>query len=199
MRLGVTQQTLSALERHSDKISADRLLQVLHLYGVELVLRQASETSRHAEQDRRVFFQSQVLFWMLCATDSHAKNFSLFMHPGGSYSLTPLYDVLSAYPILGEAPDKLSPFRTKMAMAVRSKNPHWLMRDIQRRHWLVVGHRYGVISAHGQSAERVVDELIALTPEVIKSVRAKLPLDFSEVLAESILGGLQTSADKLAG
>lgn len=53
--------------------------------------------------------------------------------------------------------------------------------------------------AHGQSAERVVDELIALTPEVIKSVRAKLPLDFSEVLAESILGGLQTSADKLAG
>lgn len=45
MRLGVTQQTLSALERHSDKISADRLLQVLHLYGVELVLRQASETS----------------------------------------------------------------------------------------------------------------------------------------------------------
>lgn len=45
MRLGVTQQTLSVLERHSDKISADRLLQVLHLYGVELVLRQASETS----------------------------------------------------------------------------------------------------------------------------------------------------------
>ena len=45
MRLGVTQQTLSALERHSDKISADRLLQVLHLFGVELVLRQASETS----------------------------------------------------------------------------------------------------------------------------------------------------------
>lgn len=157
------------------------------------------ETSRHAEQDRRVFFQSQVLFWMLCATDGHAKNFSLFMHPGGSYSLTPLYDVLSAYPILGEGPDKLSPFRAKMAMAVRSKNPHWLMRDIQRRHWLAVGHRYGVISAHGQSAERVVDELIALTPEVIKSVRAKLPLDFSAVLAERILGGLQTSADKLAG
>lgn len=45
MRLGVTQQTLSALERHSDKISADRLLQVLHLYGVELVLRQGSEAS----------------------------------------------------------------------------------------------------------------------------------------------------------
>lgn len=136
---------------------------------------------------------------MLYASDGRAKNFSLFMHSGGSYSLTPLYDVLSAFPILGEGPGKLSPLRAKMAMAVRSKNPYWLMRDNQCRHWLAVGHRYGVISAHGQSAEQVVDELIALTPEVIKSVRTKLPLDFSEVLAESILGCLQSSADKLAG
>ncbi|HWK63256.1 MAG TPA: helix-turn-helix transcriptional regulator [Eoetvoesiella sp.] len=41
MRLGVTQQTFSALERNAEKISADRLLQVLNIYGVELVLRQA--------------------------------------------------------------------------------------------------------------------------------------------------------------
>lgn len=36
-RLGITQQTFSALERNADKISADRLLQVLSLFGVELV------------------------------------------------------------------------------------------------------------------------------------------------------------------
>lgn len=45
MRLGVTQQTLSALERNSIKISAARLLQVLQLFGVELVLRQVSATA----------------------------------------------------------------------------------------------------------------------------------------------------------
>ena len=44
MRLGVTQQTLSALERNADKVSADRLLQVLSIFGVELVLRQAGDT-----------------------------------------------------------------------------------------------------------------------------------------------------------
>lgn len=43
LRLGVTQQTLSALERNADKVSADRLLRVLHLYGVELVLRKANK------------------------------------------------------------------------------------------------------------------------------------------------------------
>lgn len=39
MRLGVTQQTLSALERNADKVSAARLLQLLSILDVELVLR----------------------------------------------------------------------------------------------------------------------------------------------------------------
>ncbi|WP_439650403.1 helix-turn-helix domain-containing protein [Pollutimonas nitritireducens] len=43
LRLGVTQQTLSAMERNADKISADRLLQVLNIFGVELILRQAGD------------------------------------------------------------------------------------------------------------------------------------------------------------
>ena len=157
------------------------------------------ETSRQSERDRRTFFLSQVLFWMLCAPDGHAKNFSLFLRPGGAYELTPLYDVLSAYPILGEGPGKLSPFRAKMAMAVRSKNPHWVMRDIRRRHWLAMGERYGVVTPDGRGARFVVDDLVARTPDVVSVVRAKLPQGFPEGLADSILGGLQAAADRLAG
>lgn len=37
-RLGITQQTLSALERNANKVSADRLLQLLGILGVEMVL-----------------------------------------------------------------------------------------------------------------------------------------------------------------
>ena len=37
--LGVTQQTLSALERNAQKVSADRLLQLLGILGVEMLLR----------------------------------------------------------------------------------------------------------------------------------------------------------------
>jgi len=44
MRLGITQQTLSALERNADKVSADRLLALLSILGVELVLRQGSDS-----------------------------------------------------------------------------------------------------------------------------------------------------------
>lgn len=37
-RLGITQQTLSALERNANKVSADRLLQLLSLLGVDMLL-----------------------------------------------------------------------------------------------------------------------------------------------------------------
>ena len=45
MRLGVTQQTLSSLERNAEKVSADRLLQLLGILGVELVLRPRGDAS----------------------------------------------------------------------------------------------------------------------------------------------------------
>lgn len=44
MRLGVSQQALSHLERHADKVSADRLLELLSILGVELVMRKTSES-----------------------------------------------------------------------------------------------------------------------------------------------------------
>ena len=42
-RLGVTQQTLSALERNANKVSASRLLALLSVLKVELVLHQGDE------------------------------------------------------------------------------------------------------------------------------------------------------------
>jgi serine/threonine-protein kinase HipA len=151
------------------------------------------------EQDSRDFFKAQLIFWMLCATDGHAKNFSLFLRPGGRYQLTPLYDVLSAYPLLGEGPSKLSPFRAKMAMAVRSKNAHWKMQDILRRHWIALGARHGILTLDGRNAERLIDETINQVPEVIATVGAQLPQGFDAQLANAIFSGIHEAADRLAG
>lgn len=154
--------------------------------------------SINPDADRRTFFQAQLIFWMLCATDGHAKNFSIFVRPGGRYQLTPLYDVLSAYPVLGEGPSKLSPFNAKMAMAVRSKNAHWKMRDILRRHWVAVGERHGVLDLQGRTAGFVIDDLVERTPGVVKTVRTQLPKGFPRGLADGILNGLKVAASKLA-
>lgn len=42
-RLGITQQTLSSLERNAQKVSADRLLQLLAILGVEMVLQSRNQ------------------------------------------------------------------------------------------------------------------------------------------------------------
>jgi HTH-type transcriptional regulator / antitoxin HipB len=41
-RLGITQQTLSAMERNATAVSAARLMKLLSILGVELVLRRPS-------------------------------------------------------------------------------------------------------------------------------------------------------------
>ena len=41
-RLGVKQQTISALERNAETVSAERLLRLLNVLGVELVMRKAT-------------------------------------------------------------------------------------------------------------------------------------------------------------
>lgn len=45
-RLGVTQQTFSALERNAASVSAGRLMKLLALLGVEVVLRPAGDAGR---------------------------------------------------------------------------------------------------------------------------------------------------------
>ncbi len=165
--------------------------------GVDSVFK-VLEGSMTREQDRRTFFQAQVLFWMLCATDGHAKNFSLFIRPAGRYQLTPLYDVLSAYPVLGEGPSKISPHKAKLAMAVRAKNAHWKKKDILRRHWLELGTRHGIVTSDGRPAQAVIDDLVARTPEALAQVRAQLPPGFPAEVAASILAGVQGAAARLA-
>lgn len=154
-------------------------------------------TSLHPERDRRVFFLAQLLLWMLRAPDGHAKNFSLFIRPGGSYEPTPLYDVMSAWPVIGEAPNRISEHKIKLAMAIRSKNAHWKMKDIHRRHWIELGKRHGVVGNTGESVDTLIDALVERTPAVIDEVREELPPAFPTRLAEAIFGGLDTTARQL--
>lgn len=156
-------------------------------------------TSASPQRDRRTFFLAQLLFWMLRAPDGHAKNFSLSIRPRGAYALTPLYDVMSAWPVIGDAPNKLSEYKVKMAMAIRSTNAHWKMREILPRHWLALGKRYGVQDEEGQVVETLIDSIVERTPDVVASIEAMLPVGFPEHVAAPILQGLEHEARRLAG
>ncbi|WP_157123158.1 type II toxin-antitoxin system HipA family toxin [Pandoraea vervacti] len=154
-------------------------------------------SSRDPARDRRHFFLAQLLFWMLRAPDGHAKNFSVFIRPGGKVELTPFYDVLSAYPILGDGPSQTPANRISMAMAVRGKNAHWKMVGIHLRHWLALAARHGVTTEDGQPGKALIEAIVEMTPQVVDAMSTRLPPDFPSRVAERILHGLSAAADQL--
>ena len=165
--------------------------------GIDAIMK-LLDSSTARERDRFTFFMAQLLFWMLAAVDGHAKNFSVFIKTEGRYEMTPLYDVISAYPYMGKKAHQLQPKRVKLAMAVRSKNTHWLVHHIARRHWVALGQRYGIQSPKGYGIEELLNKVVEHTPHAIATVQRKLPLNFPQTVSEPIFAGLQQAAMRLA-
>jgi serine/threonine-protein kinase HipA len=138
------------------------------------------------------FVKTQLLFWALAATDGHAKNFSLFQRPGSTYRMTPLYDVLSAWPIIGKGPRQLAYQKAELAMAVRSKNTHYNLARILRRHWDNVAKLAGI-----PDASAIIAAVITAAPSAISKVQSRLSKEFPAALADKIFTGFEHSLARL--
>ena len=149
--------------------------------------------SVNAENDMRTLLASQVLFWLLRAPDGHAKNFSVHILPGGRFRLTKLYDVMSAYPVLGDGPNQWSAFEVKLAMSLLGKNKHYVMHSVQRRHFNSTAQKVG----YGANAEPIIEDLLTRTPAAIAEVSKNLPESFSQHVADTIFSGMEKAAKAL--
>ena len=149
--------------------------------------------SATAAADVRHFLCAQLAFWLLAATDGHAKNFSLFLLPGGRYRMTPMYDVISAWPIIGAGANRVAWQEAKLAMAVRSKNTHYQLARIQTRHWEGLAQRSGV-----DGTWQAMQALVARVPAAIAAVQAQTaceqPGGFPQRMAEAIFNGMKQQA-----
>ncbi|MEX3898960.1 type II toxin-antitoxin system HipA family toxin [Paraburkholderia sp. BR10954] len=151
------------------------------------------QQSVDARQDLETLLASQILFWMLAAPDGHAKNFSIRLLAGGQYRLTPLYDVMSIWPVEGNGPNQWSWYKARLAMGLWSRSKHDAFRDVQRRHFNAMALK----CSYGANAEPLIQRLIEQTPGVIERVSAALPERFPGKVAERIFKGLQNSAARL--
>ena len=157
--------------------------------GIPQVLRILSRAQRPAG-DRRVFALAQLAFWMLAAIDGHAKNFSIFHYRGGSYGLTPLYDVISAWPVIGHGPNKLALKKVKLAMALRgSARPHYRLVEMHPRHFEEFAHSLG-----DPDAWPAMKRLAERVPTAIARAEKHIPADFAPEIWSSITAGLRGQA-----
>ena len=145
--------------------------------------------SESAREDRQQFLLSQLAFWLLAATDGHAKKFSLFLQPGSRYAATPLYDVLSAWPVIGRGANKLPYQEAKLAMAVRSKSTHDRLDSIRARHWRELALRTG-----GPPIWQAMLAMVQRVPQALKRAHRQLPSDFPAKVWEPIEAGVQRHA-----
>jgi serine/threonine-protein kinase HipA len=150
---------------------------------------QVLSASDTASSDQLHFAATQLAFWLLAATDGHAKNFSIFNLRGSAFRMTPLYDVLSAWPIVGSGPSKLPLQKVAMAMALRGKNVHYKMSGMQPRHWQELASQAG-----GSAVWARMLELVEAAPAAVARALDGLPDGFPVQVAKSIAEGVAKQA-----
>lgn len=131
-------------------------------------------------EDSATFLRASIVFWLIGATDGHAKNFSVFLSPGGRFRLTPLYDVLSSQPSLDAKQIQRKAF--KLAMSV-GKNRHYAMNEILPSHFIQTAEISGV----GASVVHAIfKDLVENFEPAFSKVQKALPKGFPEELTNSI-------------
>jgi len=134
--------------------------------------------------DQRTLLKANIVFWLMGATDGHAKNFSVFLQPGGRFRLTPLYDVISAQPSVDAKQLLWKSFRLAMSFGVK---PHYAMRQVAPRHFFQTAGKAGV----GKDVvPSIIEELRGEVAGAIDGVNADLPPGFPGKIADSISNGI---------
>jgi serine/threonine-protein kinase HipA len=121
------------------------------------------------------------------------KNFSIFLGRGDAYRLTPLYNVISIWPYIGDAPNRLRWRAVGLAMALRSKDVHYALRTIHARHWQAL-----TMSNGGESLWEAMCGLVGRVPAALAAVERRLPGDLPGRTWDAIASGVRSQARRSA-
>jgi serine/threonine-protein kinase HipA len=135
--------------------------------------------------DQRQFLKANIVFWLMGATDGHAKNFSVFLRSGGRFQLAPLYDVISAQPSVDSKQVLWKNFRLAMSFGTK---PHYAIKQVAPRHFFQTADRAGI----GKDViPSILEELRRDVPAAIDRTNVNLPAGFPGKIADSISDGIK--------
>ncbi len=158
--------------------------------GIADILRLLKASDTPAEDQKR-FLKAQVVFFLIGATDGHAKNFSIFLGPLGRFRLTPLYDILSAQPSL--ALGQIHKKQMRLAMFAGT-NRHYVVDRICGRHFAQTVDRVGLPRG---LAKEVMEEVAMRAVAAKHELEESLPSDFPEFIHRTIWDGIDARLGSL--
>jgi len=141
--------------------------------------------------DQKAFLKAHILFWLMGATDGHAKNFSVFIGPGGRFCLTPFYDVMTAQPSVDSR--QIERKQMRLAMSVGDRR-HYRMDEIEGRHFIQTVERAGLPGALATSA---LEEVALAADTAFAAMVNQLPGDFPGEIHASVKGAFTIRRQKI--
>jgi serine/threonine-protein kinase HipA len=147
--------------------------------------------SDNPSADQKAFLASQLIFWLIGATDRHAKNFSLFLRPGGGFKLTPFYDVLSVQGAVDRGQLNHKSFRLAMSAG---RNRHYRIDEVLGRHFVQTAKTAGL----GPTVvEQVLVDIRDKAVDAPDIARAAMPDDFAGDIHDSIRNAIAARLPRL--
>ncbi|MFT6987738.1 MAG: serine/threonine-protein kinase HipA [Psychromonas sp.] len=149
--------------------------------------------SKNALVDRDAFMRCQVFQWLIGATDGHAKNFSIFLEAGGAYRLTPFYDILSAYPILGGKGLNIRELTLAMGLTA-TKGKKRNIELIFPRHFIATAKKVGFDT---RRMKDIMDEFAVTLPHAIDKLQQRIPANIPVRIQDAIFTNALKQAQRL--
>jgi len=141
--------------------------------------------------DIRLFVLAQLAGWLLAAPDGHAKNYSVFLKRDG-YTLTPLYDVLSGWPVIGQGANELAEQDVELAMGLRRRTTlERKLRRIATVHWKALADQSAVPGMF-----QMMEQLVDRADKSFDKLATSLPPDFPQLVWERIEQGVRSQCEK---
>ena len=142
-------------------------------------------------QDQKMFLKAQMVYWLIGATDGHAKNFSIFLGPGGRFKLTPLYDVLTAQPSLDAG--QIARKQMRLAMSVGHQR-QYVIGFMEGRHFVETTERAGLPTA---IVRGVLEEVDREAERAMESVGKQIPAGLLEKVHAGVCKGVASRLPKI--
>ncbi|QEU10484.1 HipA domain-containing protein [Paracoccus yeei] len=160
-------------------------------------IRQIMELLRESDEpilDREAFLCAQMFFYLIGASDGHAKNFSLHLGRRGRFQLAPLYDVLSIAPVVQAG--RLQRKRYRMAMSV---DGHYGIDDIVPRHFENEARASGLPKGRALVLlAELADRLGPALARAREAVRDQVPVSVMDPISQDAMTRAETVRALLA-